>query len=72
MTNGSDIQTAPDPRIAAADFLFALLDDIDTVSDAVKSDDGAYRKMVERIQRRRFEVATTDGYSVTFKERVAP
>jgi hypothetical protein len=49
-----------------AEFLFKLLDDIDTVSDIVKGDDAAYREAVERIQRRRFEVASTDGYSVTF------
>ena len=60
-----------EPRIAAADFLFGLLDDIDTVSDIAKGDDAAYRTMVERIQRRRFEVADTDGYTVTFKERVS-
>ncbi len=50
----------------AAQFLFKLLDDIDTASDVAKDDDGAYRAMVSKIQRRRFEVATTDGYSVTF------
>jgi hypothetical protein len=57
--------------LAAADFLFGLLDDIDTAGDIAKSDDKAYRAMVERIQRRRFEVAETDGYSVTFKERAS-
>lgn len=55
----------------AAQHLFALLDDIDTVSDVVKGDDKAYRAMVEKIQRRRFEVASTDGYTVTFKTRSA-
>ena len=50
-----------------AQYLFGLLDDIDTVSDMAKGDDKAYRAMVEKIQRRRFDVATTDGYVVTFK-----
>lgn len=50
-----------------AQFLWKLLDDIDTASDIAKSDDKAYREMVEKIQRRRFEVGTTDGYKVTFK-----
>jgi hypothetical protein len=50
----------------AAHFLWSLLDDIDTVSDMAKADDRTYREAVERIQRRRFEVGTTDGYSVTF------
>lgn len=50
----------------AAQFLFALLDDIDTASDRAKADDKAYREIVERIQKRRFEVASTDGYVVLF------
>ena len=46
-------------------FLFGLLDDIDTVSDIAKGNDKAYRKMVERIQNRRWETGmTTDGYRV--------
>ena len=49
-----------------AEFLFALLDDIDTASDVAKSDDARYRQMVEKIQRQRFEVASTDGHAVTF------
>lgn len=45
-----------------AEFLFNLLDDIDTVSDMAKSDDAAYRDEVERIQRKRYQAADTDGY----------
>jgi hypothetical protein len=52
---------------AAARFLFDLLDDIDTASDRAKGDDNAYRAIVERLHRRRFEVATTDGYTVVFR-----
>jgi hypothetical protein len=49
----------------AAIFLFGLLDDIDTVSDIAKSNDKAYRRMVEKIQNRRWECGmTTDGYKV--------
>ena len=51
----------------AAHHLFDLLDDIDTASDMAKSNDAAYRKYVEKVQFRRFEVADTDGYTVTFK-----
>lgn len=47
-------------------FLFALLDDIDTAGDIAKADDKLYRSIVEKTHRRRFEVASTDGYSVTF------
>lgn len=61
--------TKPSDMLETASFLFALLDDIDTASDMAKSDDGAYRKIVERLQRRRFEVASTDGHAVTFHAR---
>jgi hypothetical protein len=53
---------------AAARFLFGLLDDIDTASNLAKIDDAAYRRIVERLHRRRFEVADTDGYNLVFKE----
>jgi hypothetical protein len=53
-----------------ARFLFDLLDDIDTASDIAKSDDKLYREYVEKLHRRRFEVADTDGYEVIFKDRV--
>ena len=49
-----------------AQYLFQLLDDIDTVSDMVKGDDVAYRRMAQDIQKKRFDVATTDNYTVTF------
>lgn len=49
----------------SAQFLWKLLDDIDTASDIAKGDNEAYRSMVEKIQRRRFEVGTTDGQTVT-------
>lgn len=55
----------------AAEFLFGLLDDIDTASDRAKGNDKAYREIVERLHRRRFEAAETDGYTVTFKPRRA-
>ena len=47
------------------EFLWQLLDDIDTVSDWAKSNDKAYRKAVEKIQKRRWETGiTTDGYTL--------
>lgn len=49
-----------------AQFLWGLLDDIDTASDRAKADNAAYREIVERIQRRRFEIGSTDGYVVKF------
>ena len=68
LSNTADIQRLFDlaRRGAAAEFLFGLLDDIDTADDAAKSDMITYRQMVRKINRRRFEVASTDGYNVTF------
>jgi hypothetical protein len=52
-----------------AEFLWDLLDDIDTASDIARSDDRGYRAMVEKIQRRRHEVASPDlaGRELIFK-----
>ena len=52
------------------EFLWGLLDDIDTVSDMVKSNDVAYRKLVEKLQCKRFEVVTSDGYDLFLKIEV--
>jgi len=52
-----------------AQFLFCLLDDIDTASDMAKGDHEFYRKRVEYLHRRRFEVAETHGSTVMFKDR---
>jgi hypothetical protein len=54
---------------AIAQYLFYLLDDIDTASDIAKGNDKLYREYVESLHRRRFDVAETDGYSVSFKLR---
>ena len=46
-------------------FLFGLLDDIDTADDICKSNDEAYRKMVQNIAQRRWKTEiTSDGYSL--------
>ena len=49
--------------------LFAIIDDIDSVDDMAKSDDRAYRAIVNRRQKHRFRYATTDGYTVTWRGR---
>ena len=49
---------------AAIDFLWNLLDDIDTASDIAKADDKLYRAIVEAIQCRRHELVTSDGCSL--------
>ena len=46
-------------------FLWNLLDNIDTLDDACKEDDVAFRKMAYREQRKRFQTGiTTDGYTL--------
>ncbi len=49
------------------EFLWQLLDDIDTMSDVAKSNDAQYRRQVERLQARRCEVGESrDGQTVTW------
>lgn len=48
------------------EFLWKLLDDIDTMRDAAKNDDAGFIRAVERIQNKRWEVATSDGYTLKF------
>ncbi|WP_299663907.1 hypothetical protein [uncultured Ruegeria sp.] len=47
-------------------FLWDLLDDIDTLDDACKDNDAEFRNRVRQVQRRRFEISSSNGYSVTF------
>jgi|TARA_R110000737_G_scaffold90642_3_gene122931 hypothetical protein len=51
-----------------ARFLWDLLDNIDTLDDACKGDDLAFRSHARTQQARRFEISDSDGYVVTFKE----
>lgn len=47
------------------EFLWDILDDIDTAGDVAKGDDKAFRRMVEKHQKRRWETGiTTDGYKL--------
>lgn len=64
----SELQDEIDRLHEVAIFLFGLLDDIDTASDEAKNNSEWYRKRVEHIHRRRFEVMETDGYTVKVKE----
>lgn len=50
------------------DALWQLLDDIDTTTDMVKSNDAAYRTRVERLQKKRWDTGVvTDGYRMYVK-----
>lgn len=48
-----------------AEFLWDLLDNIDTAEDVAKENDKFFRQLVHKHHRRRFEVGTTDGYGLT-------
>ena len=51
-----------------AQYLYGLLDDIDTASDMAKSNDVAYRNIVEKLQSKKGEVVEScDGYAVVFR-----
>jgi len=53
---------------AVTQYLYKLLDDIDTASDIAKGDDKLYRSIVHRTQSKKSEVVDVcDGYVVTFK-----
>jgi len=47
------------------EFLWKIIDDIDTASDMAKGDDEWYRKRVEHLQSKRWHSGiTTDGYDL--------
>lgn len=53
---------------SVAQYLYQLLDDIDTVGDVAKDNDKLYRAMVEKIQaKKNLVVSVCDGYTVTLK-----
>jgi hypothetical protein len=45
-----------------AEALWQLLDNIDTLQDVCKSDDVAFRRLVQRHHEKRHEYLTSDGY----------
>ena len=52
--------------------LWAIIDDIDTYGDMAKSDDKAFRAMVERRQKDRWKTGiTTDGYTLNIPALLA-
>ena len=47
------------------EYLWMIIDDIDTASDMAKYNDVAYRKMVEKLQNKRWKTGiTSDGYAL--------
>jgi basic membrane lipoprotein Med (substrate-binding protein (PBP1-ABC) superfamily) len=53
--------------------LWQIIDDIDTASDMAKSNDVAYRNMVEKLQKKRWNTKiTTDGYKLDLTKMEVP
>ena len=49
------------------EFLWTIIDDIDTYGDMAKGNDKMFRKLVEDAQKRRWETGIeSDGYSLDF------
>ena len=55
------------------EYLWQIIDDIDTASDMAKSNNIAYRNMVEQLQKKRWNTGiTTDGYNLDLTEMMVP
>ena len=52
-------------------FLWDLLDNIDTLEDATKGDREAFYNATHRQHQRRWEISSSDGYTVTWKAGAA-
>lgn len=57
---------------AIARFLWGLLDDIDTLDDACKDDDHAFREQARKQQKERWRVSESDGQTVRFHAKIHP
>ncbi len=55
------------------EYLWQIIDDIDTVSDIAKENDVVFRNMVEKLQKKRWDTGiTTDGYKLDFTKMKLP
>ena len=51
------------------EYLWGIIDDIDTYGDIAKSDDKLFRSLVERRQKDRWRTGiTSDGYALNFAD----
>jgi len=51
-----------------AEFLWQLLDDIDTADDACREHDSTFRERAREIVKRRHEILVSDGYFLSLPE----
>lgn len=63
------IRRAVNAHHEAAEALWQMLDDIDTLDDACRDDDAAFRRLVRGVQQKRRDLATSDGYRLYWKHR---
>ena len=55
------------------EYLWQIIDDIDTASDIAKSNDISYRNMVEKLQKKRWNTKiTTNGYKLDLTKMEVP
>ena len=61
----TDLRKAAEMALESLETLWDILDDIDTASDIAKKNDSWYRKRVESLQKKRWDIGiTTDGYKL--------
>ncbi len=62
-----------DEKEKVIEYLWQIIDDIDTASDIAKSNDVAYRNMVEKLQKKRWKTGiTSDGHTLDLSKMKAP
>ena len=57
------------PTHVQAEALWQLLDNIDTLDDSCRDNDAAFRRSAVRLSKMRFEMADSDGYSLTWNNK---
>ena len=61
----AELESERDRLKEGLEYLWAIIDDIDTYGDMAKADDKLYRKLVERRQGDRWTIGvTSDGYKL--------
>jgi len=53
-----------------AEALWQILDDIDTLDDAIKNDDTSFRKWALEYSYKRHEILSSDGYNLSVPSEV--
>ena len=58
--------------IEAAEELWQLLDNIDTLDDAARSDDAFFRRACRKHLKARFKILSSDGYKLYWEDDPKP